>query len=131
MTREQLTALRDAIDTVLTWPDAVRAEVARWLALEAAKPNGHDLYPPLESSSAPRRAKAARNKFSTRTAELRLLETMRDSPGLSVTALARGAAVNRATTRGRLQQLAAQGEVEKDGAGLWRLTARPTMASPS
>jgi hypothetical protein len=121
MTREQLTALRDAIDMVLTWPDAVRAEVARWLIPEAVKSNGHDPHPPPVS----RRAKAPR------TAELRLLESMRDSPGLSVSALARGAAVNRATTRGHLQQLAARGEVEKDDAGLWRLTARPTMASPN
>ena len=37
MTREELVALRDAIDTVLTWPEAVRAEIARWLAPEAAK----------------------------------------------------------------------------------------------
>lgn len=119
MGREELVALRDAIDTVLTWPDAVRAEVARWLTPKIAKPNGHDPHPP------PRRAKAPR------TAELRLLETMRDSPGLSVSALARGAAVNRATTRGHLQQLAARGEVEKNDAGLWRLTTGPTMASPS
>jgi hypothetical protein len=32
MDREQLVALRDAIDTVLTWSDDVRAEIARWLA---------------------------------------------------------------------------------------------------
>jgi hypothetical protein len=45
--REELATLRDAIDTVLAWPDAVRAEVARWLAPEAAKPNGRDPHPPL------------------------------------------------------------------------------------
>jgi hypothetical protein len=45
MTRDELAALRDAIDTVLTWPDAVRAEVARWLT-PAAKPNGRDPHPP-------------------------------------------------------------------------------------
>jgi hypothetical protein len=34
MDREKFVAPRDAIDTVLTWPDAVRAEVARWLTPE-------------------------------------------------------------------------------------------------
>jgi hypothetical protein len=33
MTREELSMLRDAIDTVLTWPDVVRDQVARWLRL--------------------------------------------------------------------------------------------------
>ena len=32
MNRDELDALRDAIDTLLTWPDAVRGQVARWLA---------------------------------------------------------------------------------------------------
>jgi hypothetical protein len=50
MDREQLTALRDAIDTVLTWPDNVRSEIARWLTTETAKPNGRDPHPlPLAS----------------------------------------------------------------------------------
>jgi len=40
--REELAALRDAIDTVLTWPDSARAEVARWLAPQASKGNGLD-----------------------------------------------------------------------------------------
>jgi hypothetical protein len=37
MNREELVALRDAIDTVLTWPDAVRDQIAAWLAPEATK----------------------------------------------------------------------------------------------
>jgi hypothetical protein len=47
MNREVLVALRAAIDTVLTWPDDVRAEMARWLTPEAAKPNGRENLPPL------------------------------------------------------------------------------------
>jgi hypothetical protein len=38
MDREQLTALRDALDTLLTWPDGVREQVAQWLTPEASKP---------------------------------------------------------------------------------------------
>jgi hypothetical protein len=38
MDRDELTALRDAIDVMLAWPDALRAEIARWLSPEAAKP---------------------------------------------------------------------------------------------
>jgi hypothetical protein len=40
MTRDERATLRDGIDTVLAWPDGVRAEIARWLTPEAAKPNG-------------------------------------------------------------------------------------------
>ena len=47
MNREELVALRDALDAVLTWPESVCAEMARWLAAETAKPNGRDHDPPL------------------------------------------------------------------------------------
>ena len=53
MTRDELAALRDAIDTVLTWPPAVLAEVARWLSPPAAKPNGHDPHPPTTGRAGP------------------------------------------------------------------------------
>jgi hypothetical protein len=43
---------RDASDAVLTWPDGVREQVARWLAPEASKPNGR-------GSPAERRRRAA------------------------------------------------------------------------
>lgn len=58
MTRDELAALRTALDQVMAWPDAVRAEVARWLAPAAdlklpgavpvgsPKPNGRDPHPP-------------------------------------------------------------------------------------
>ena len=50
MDRDELTALRDAIDTVLMWPDAIRDQVARWLTPETAKPNGRDYHPPAREN---------------------------------------------------------------------------------
>jgi hypothetical protein len=95
--------------------------------------NGHDPHPPpIAPISRPRPAKARQNKVSTRTAELRLTEALCDSSGMSVSALARATSANRATTRERLQQLAARGTVEKDAEGLWRLKgdeARPAETS--
>ena len=109
MTRDELAALRDAIDTVLTWPDSVRAEIARWLAPAAAKPgNGLDLHPPVappvrtdqellgavqrsSTKPTPYAGKARRAKPSpAKAAEQRLLTAMRENPGLSVNALANG-----------------------------------------
>src|ERR1700722_7391379 len=60
MTREELTALRDAIDITLALPDSIRELLAQWLAPKAAKPNGHDPYP-----LCPRR----RPRLSTRRAQ--------------------------------------------------------------
>ena len=40
MTRAELTALHDAIDTTLALPDSIRELLAQWLAPTAAKPNG-------------------------------------------------------------------------------------------
>jgi hypothetical protein len=43
MNRDELAALPNAIDMVLTLPDAVRDQVDRWFTPQAAKPgNGHD-----------------------------------------------------------------------------------------
>lgn len=187
MNREELAALGDAIDTVLSWPPAVFDEMARWLAPEAAKPNGRDPHPPvqipkvwgfahdphplpiaatsaevqkLNISSSPRRSpapyagKARRGKsMSARpdktglvssgqpentSTEQRLLAAMRESPGLSVAALAKAAGGNRSSVGERLRQLARRGTVTKDSAGHWRLVADlvgdepgPMEASPS
>jgi|ERR1700722_12795444 len=120
----------------------------------APKPNGHDPHPPTLISSpegqgfrkeaaanhqrkltvSKRPAKARQNKVNTRTAELRLTEALCDSPGMSVSALARATSANRATTRERLNGLAARGAIEKDAEGLWRLkgdAAGPTSPSPA
>ncbi len=51
-----------------------------------------------------------------------LIEAMRDTPGLSVIALAHATGFNRSTAGERLRQLARRGIVEKDATGRWRLT---------
>ena len=42
MDRAELGALRDAIDTILTWPDFVRDQIAQWLQTDVSKPKGAD-----------------------------------------------------------------------------------------
>ena len=42
MDRAELGALRDAIDTILTWPDSVRDQIAQWLQTDVSKPNRAD-----------------------------------------------------------------------------------------
>jgi hypothetical protein len=39
-------ARQAVVDELLSWPDEVREQVARWLTPEAAKPNGRDPHPP-------------------------------------------------------------------------------------
>ena len=101
MTREELIQLRDAIDTVLAWPDSIRALLAQWLTPAAAKPNGRDPHP-LVTSPTPRTVKvqAARRAkpTSAKTVQRRLLDAMRDNPGLSVVALANAAGSSRSAT---------------------------------
>ena len=38
----ELGALRDAIDTILNWPDPVRDQIAQWLQTGVSKPNHAD-----------------------------------------------------------------------------------------
>jgi hypothetical protein len=152
MTREELGALHAALEAVLAWPDAVRDEVARWLAPEAAKPgNGLDPHPPpivivgqmahpapvkpRETGRPPgQMAHPARSK----AAEQRLLAAMQEHSGASVNALAKAAGANRSSTGEKLRELSKHGLVAKDSAGRWRLVtelagekAGPTEASPS
>ena len=42
MNRAELGALRDAIDTILNWPDSVRDQIAQWLQTDVSKPNCAD-----------------------------------------------------------------------------------------
>jgi hypothetical protein len=49
--RAELGALRDAIDTILNWPDSVRDQIAQWLQTDASKPNGADPGRPSRSRS--------------------------------------------------------------------------------
>jgi hypothetical protein len=135
MTRDELVALRDAIDLVLTWPDPVRDEVARWLVPEVAKPNGHDPHPP----ATPMSAVDARSRIPPRSRPAKtpqhqegLLKALDGNPaGMSISALAKGAAANRETIRQRLLELAARGAVEKGGDGLWQLKAKEREVRPT
>lgn len=142
MDREELLALQTALEAVLNWPPAVRAEVARWLSHdvasnglpgekrakesnsaqdrtapnEAPKPNGRDRHPPT------RQAKPAQSKFNAKTIELRLLQALRDNlTSMTAAALARATGAALTTTSVRLKALGERGEIEKDAAGLWRL----------
>jgi hypothetical protein len=115
-------------------PATVRAEMARWLAPEAPKPNGPDPHPPRVATPSPPKTKAkvrGANPTNARTAERQLLAAMRDNPCLSVITLANAAAASRSTTGERLRRLAAAGVVEKDHAGRWRLKAEETEARPT
>jgi hypothetical protein len=156
MDRDELTALRDAIDVMLAWPDALRAEIARWLSPEAAKPgNGLDPHPPpvVQSAEVPKRnisspfrsptphagkARPGAPATSAKAAEQRLLAAMQEHSGATVIALAKAAGANRSSTGERLRGLASRGVVTKDSAGHWRLVAElageepgPTEASRS
>ena len=144
MNREELSALRDAIDTVLAWPDAVRDQVAAWLAPQAAKPNGRDPHPPRFQSvdasdsasritaQTPRRAGPRRDTpFNVKTAERRLLAAMQEAPGLSVAALAKAAGSSRSATGARLQRLAERGAIEKNRDGRWRLAGEEAGPTPA
>jgi hypothetical protein len=128
MEREELLMVRALIDAFLALPEDLRAEVSRLLASGGTKPNGRDLHPPVPmptpkaaSTSRPAKARRRKSTVSAKTAERRLLEAMRDNPGLSVIALANAAGSSRSGTGERLRQLSVRGVVEKDAAGRWKL----------
>ena len=50
MDRAELGALRDAIDTILNWPDSVRDQIAQWLQTDASNPNRADPGQPVSLS---------------------------------------------------------------------------------
>jgi DNA-binding transcriptional ArsR family regulator len=146
MNRENLVALQAALATLLTWPPAVLDEIARWLA--PAKPNGHDphppngkdLDPPPIASPSPRspatphagKTRHGRSPAAAKTDE-RLLEALRDAPGLSAVKLAAAVRINRSTVGDRLRELAERQLVEKDDDGRWREVeekARPARVEP-
>ena len=138
MTRDELIALRDAIDITLALPDSLRALLAQWLAPAAAKPNGRDPHPPASSSPPSCTASTQRlveaSEAKARTAEQKLLKAMRDNPNLSVVALANAAGGSRSATGERLRQMALRGMVEKDLTGRWKLKETepdPPQPSPS
>ena len=125
MNRAELGALRDAIDTILTWPDSVRDQIAQWLQTDTANPNGagrssrsHSKRPPGFKSGVGE--SAARERA--------LLEAMRDDPEAGVVYWAKATRCDKSAVSMRLGRLAQRGVVERDGDGRWRLAGvNPTM----
>jgi hypothetical protein len=128
--RAELGALRDARDTILTWPDCVRDQVAQWLQTHAPKPEGADPGRLSRSRSNQRRG----SKWSVEEVSARergLLEALRDDPDAGVVQWAKATRCDKSAVSIRLGRLAKRGVVERDGNGRWRLAgANPTMPPP-
>jgi hypothetical protein len=125
--RAELGALRDAIDTILTWPDSVRGQVAQWLQTDASKPNGADPGRLSRCRSNRRRGfKPSPEESAGR--ERALLEAMRDDSEAGVVQWAKTTHCDKSSVSMRLGRLAKRGLVERDGDGRWRLAGtNPTM----
>ena len=127
MNRAELGVLRDAIDTILTWPDSVRYQIAQWLQTDASKPNGAD--PGRVSRSRSNRRPGSKPSVEEVSArEQALLEAMRDQPDAGVVQWAKATGCDKSAVSMRLGRLAKRGVVERDGNGRWRLAGiNPTM----
>jgi hypothetical protein len=125
--RAELGALRDAIDTILNWPDSVRDQVAQWLQTDAPKPKSADPGQPSHSrSNRPPDFKPGVGESAAR--EQALQEAMRDDPEAGVVQWAKTTRCDKSAVSMRLGRLAKRGVVERDGNGRWRLAgANPTM----
>jgi hypothetical protein len=125
--RAELGALRDAIDTILTWPDSVRDQIAQWLQTDVSKPNCADPGPLSRSrSNRPPGFKPSAEESAGR--ERALLEAMRDDPEAGVVQWAKTTRCDKSAVSMRLGRLAKRGIVERDGNGRWRLAGvNPTM----
>jgi hypothetical protein len=125
--RAELGALRDAIDTVLTWPDSVRDQIAQWLQADASKPTRAD--PGRLSRSRSNRQRGFKSGVEESAARERaLLEAMRDDPEAGVAQWAKTTRCDKSAVSMRLGRLARRGVVERDSEGRWRVAAaNPTM----
>ena len=129
MNRAELGALRDAIDTILSWPDPVRDQIARWLQTDASKPNRADRGTPRSRSN---RQRGFMPSVESAAREQALLEAMRDQPEAGVVQWAKATHCDKSAVSMRLGRLAKRGVVERDGEGRWRLLgANPTMPPSS
>ena len=125
MNRMELRALRDAIDTILSWPDPVRDQIARWLQTDASRPNRVDRGTPHCRSN---RQRGFMRSIESAAREQALLEVMRDRPEAGVVQWAKATHCDKSAVSTRLGRLAKRGVVERDGEGRWRLLrANPTM----
>jgi hypothetical protein len=123
--RAELGALRDAIDTILSWPDPVRDQIARWLQTDASKPNRADRGTPRSRSN---RQRGFMPNIESAARERALLEAMRDQPEAGVVQWAKATRCDKSAVSMRLGRLAKRGVVERDSNGRWRLAgANPTM----
>jgi hypothetical protein len=123
--RAELGALRDAIDTILSWPNPVRDQIARWLQTDASKPNRADRGTPRSRSN---RQRGFKPGVESAAREQALLEAMRDQPEAGVVQWAKATHCDKSAVSMRLGRLAKRGVVERDGEGRWRvLGANPTM----
>jgi hypothetical protein len=114
--RAELGALRDAIDTILSWPDPVRDQIARWLQTDASKPNRADRGTP--------RSRSNRQRGFMPSVE----SAAREQPEAGVVQWAKATHCDKSAVSMRLGRLAKRGVVERDGEGRWRLLgANPTM----
>ena len=130
MNRAELGALRDAIDTILSWPDSVRDQIARWLQTDASKPNGADPGQ-LSHSRSNRRRGFKLSTAESATRERALLETMRDHPEAGVVQWAKTTRCDKSAVSMRLGRLAKRGVVERDSNGRWRLAGANPTPPPS
>ena len=127
MNRAELGALRAAIDTILTWPDSVRGQIAQWLQTDASKPKGADPGQ-LSRSRSNRRPGSKPSVEEVSAHEQALLEAMRDDPEAGVVQWAKTTRCDKSAVSMRLGRLAKRGVVERDGSGRWRLVgANPPM----
>ena len=125
MDRAELGALRDAIDTVLSWPDSVRDQIAQWLQADASTPNGADQGTPSSRSS---RHRGVGPGVEEAACELALLDAIRDHPEAGVVQWAKATQCEKSAVSMRLGRLARRGVVERDSEGRWRVAAaNPTM----
>jgi hypothetical protein len=140
MNREELRALRSAIDSVLSWPESVIVEVARWLANPPkASGNGHVAGNGVDRHAAKRVPKASRlgnpnfrkpPPHEVKAAEAALLEAVHAHPGTSAPELAASAGQTTSGAIKRLGRMAKRGEVEKAN-GAWRAAgAQPAPFAP-
>ena len=130
MDRAELGALRDAIDTILTWPDSVRDQIAQWLQMDASKPNRAGPGR-LSRSRSSRRPSFKPGVGELAARELALLEAMRDHPEAGVVQWAKATRCDKSAVSMRLGRLAKRGTVERDGSGRWRLAGANPTTPPS
>ena len=127
MNRAELGALRDAIDTILSWPDSVRDQIGQWLQTGASKPNGGGPGR-LSRYRSNRRGGFKPGVEEAAARERALIEAMRDDPEAGVVQWAKTTRCDKSAISVRLGRLAKRGVVERDGNGRWRLAAgNPTM----